>query len=238
MIDLHCHILPGIDDGPSDPAVSMTMARIAAADGITRIVASPHFSSNGDLSTDRIREVCLGLGIMIRQEGLPLELVPAADVRLTYELSALIEAGSVPVINGSRYFLLELPDLIPPNVENLLFAAKVKGYAPVITHPERNYSLLASPEKADALRKADVLFQVTAMSITGGFGPAVKSYSRMLLQRGYVDFIATDAHDDVNRAPVLSAAREEVAGMLGSKKTDRIFYSNPEAVLENREVAH
>lgn len=212
------------------------MLRIAAGDGITHIVATPHYRHGESPTIQDIR----GKIALVREEmakrSMDIELMGGADIRLTYELMEGIEKNEIPVINNSRYFLLELPDLIPPHLDGFLFEARVKGFVPVITHPERNHSLLSSMEKIKLLRNADALFQLTAMSVTGNLGRQIKKFAVQLLKMGYVDFIATDAHSTKHRPPLLSKAYKETADILDKPGADRIFIDNPKAVIENREI--
>jgi protein-tyrosine phosphatase len=236
MIDIHCHMLPGIDDGPADLESSLRMARMAHADGITHIVASPHYSYGERPSASDIREALQRFSGTMKDQMIGLTVLQGADIRLTFELFSGLGNRDIPAINGSRYFLLELPDLMPPNVETFIFRARTEGYIPVITHPERNYSLLMSTDKLLSLRDSGALFQVTAMSITGEFGEQIQRYSRMMLRKGYVDFVATDAHNTDFRVPVLSRAYREVSELLGDAACSSIFFNNPEAVIEDRDL--
>lgn len=236
MIDIHCHILPGIDDGPVDIETSMRMARMADADGITHIVASPHHSYGERPSVTEIKDALQSFSGKMKEQGIGITVLQGADIRLTFELFSGLGNRDILTINNSRYFLLELPDLMPPNVETFIFRARAGGYIPVITHPERNYSLLMSTEKLLSLRDSGALFQVTAMSITGEFGEQIQRYARMMLRKGYVDFVATDAHNTEYRVPVLSGAYREVSGLLGDAQARSIFFTNPEAVIKDREI--
>ncbi len=236
MIDIHCHILPAIDDGPADLQETLEMLRIAAGDGITHIVATPHYR-HGEYPT--ALDIKVKIELVQKEMGkssFNVKLLEGADIRLTYELKEGIEKNEIPTINSSRYFLLELPDLIPPHLDGFLFETRVKGFVPVITHPERNHSLISFPEKIGALRNAGALFQLTAMSVTGKLGRQIKKFTEHLLKRGYVDFIATDAHSTRGRPPLLSKAYRETAGILDKTWADRIFIDNPKAVIENREI--
>ncbi|MDH4232713.1 MAG: hypothetical protein OEW04_11880 [Nitrospirota bacterium] len=237
MIDIHCHILPAIDDGAADIRTSLEMLRIAASDGITHIVATPHYRHGEAPGIDLIQGKITGVREAMKKRAINVTLLGGADIRLTYELLKGIERKEIPTINGSRYFLLELPDLIPTHLDAFLLEMKVRGYSPIITHPERNYSLLTAPEKADALRAAGALFQVTAMSVTGDFGRQIRKFTRQLLKKGYVDFVATDAHNTGHRPPLLSKAYSETASLLKKSEADRMFFENPRAVIENRELS-
>lgn len=236
MIDIHCHILPGIDDGPSDLQITLEMLSIAAADGITHIVATPHYRHGETPTMQDIQEKAQQVRAEMTKKNIAVKLLGGADIRLTYELMKGIQKSEIPTINNSRYFLLELPEIIPPHLDEFIFETKVKGFVPVITHPERNYSLLRAPEKTDAMRKAGALFQFTAMSVTGNLGRQIKKFTLRFFKKGYVDFVATDAHSTVHRPPLLSKAYRETVGILGKAEADRIFFDNPRAVIENREI--
>jgi len=236
MIDIHCHILPAIDDGPADLQETLEMLRIAAGDGITHIVATPHYRHGESPTAHDIGEKIALVREEMAKRSIDVELMGGADIRLTYELMEGIEKNEIPTINNSGYFLLELPDLIPPHLDAFLFEARVKGFAPVITHPERNHSLISSMEKIKMLRNAGALFQLTAMSVTGKLGRQIKKFAVQLLKNGYADFIATDAHSTKQRPPLLSKAYRETVGILGKPGADRIFIDNPKSVIENREI--
>ncbi len=236
MIDIHCHILPAIDDGSPDMETTMKMLAIAARDGITHIVATPHFRQGEEPAVQTILQNLRTVQDEAARQGSPVKLYSGADIRLTYELFEALDREDLPAINNSRYFLLELPDLIPPHLEDFIFESKIKGYVPIITHPERNYSLLSANDKTDALRESGALFQLTAMSITGDFGRQIRKFSLHLLKKGYVDFVASDAHSTDRRIPVLSDAYNEVTDILGTDKARKMFIDNPRAVLDNREL--
>jgi protein-tyrosine phosphatase len=236
MIDIHCHILPSIDDGPSEIKESVEMAKVAAADGIRTIVASPHFLYGEKPGFDEIKRAISSLRKTLKEGAVPVEVVEGADVKLTYELLEGMRKGEMPTINGSRYFLLELPEIVPPNLDNFMQAARACGFVPIITHPERNYSFLSAPRKMDGLREAGALLQVTAMSITGDFGMKIRRFSQALFKKGLVDFVATDAHGAVYRRPVLSEACKVLSHAMDRNRIGRIFFENPEAVLADREI--
>jgi len=236
LIDLHCHILPGIDDGSPDMETTMGMIVIAERYNIGHIVASPHYRHTENRPFRQIAGLLKKVQDEAEKGGIRVKLYSGADVRLTYELLDAIKKREVPTINNSRYFLLELPEIVPPRVDDFIFEAKIKGFVPIITHPERNYSLLAAPQKATELKKSGALFQLTAMSITGEFGRQIRNFSLRLLKEGHVDFVASDAHGTSRRTPVLSVAFREVAEILNDGVARTIFVDNPSAVLENHEL--
>ena len=236
MIDIHCHILPAIDDGPVDLQETLEMLRLAAGDGITHIAATPHYRHGEPPAIRDIEEKIMQVRKEIEISRIPVELLGGADIRLTYELLEGIQKDEIPTINKSRYFLLELPDLIPPPLPDFLFETKLRGYVPVITHPERNYSLLSARQKIEVIRDAGALIQLTAMSVTGKLGRQIKKFTEHLLKKRYVDFIATDAHSTKQRPPLLSGAYRETIAILNKAEADRIFFENPRAVIEDKEM--
>ena len=236
MIDLHCHILPAIDDGAPDMETTLKMLAMAEDDGISHIAASPHFRYGEEPGQGQILELLQSVQEEAAKRGISVKLCGAADIRLTYELFGALENRDMPTIAQSRYFLLELPELLPPHLDDFIFEAGIKGYVPIITHPERNYSILAQTEKAEALSDAGALLQLTAMSITGEFGRQIRRCSMHLLQSGCVDFVASDAHSINRRVPVLSKAFGEIAAEFGRDAAQKLFIGNPMAVIENREI--
>lgn len=236
MIDIHCHILPGIDDGPPDTETSLRMLRMAAEDGITHIAATPHFRCGERPGLEEIAAALKLLQEAAGAEQVPVALLRGADVKISYELLDGLDRKEVPTINHSRYLLIELPDILPPRLDDVFFEIRLKGYVPVITHPERNYSFLASPEKLEPLREAGALFQITAMSVTGDFGQPVMKFCRMLLKKRLIDFIASDAHNVSKRVPVLSKAYRALVKAAGVQEASRIFHINPLSVIEDREI--
>jgi len=233
VIDIHCHILPGFDDGPATMQESLRMAEAAAADGVTHIVATPHLSCGSSPAASDAEKAVSMLRDEVQRHGIGTQILPGADLRLTFELLGCIGRGEVPTINRSRYFLLELPEILPRNLEAVFFAASTKGYVPVITHPERNYGLLSAPDRMERLRDSGCLFQLTAMSLTGEFGPEICDFGLQLVKTGLCDFIASDAHDPSYRTTVLSGAYGKVRRLVGDDAATRLFCLNPKAVIDN-----
>ncbi|MBI3995692.1 MAG: capsular biosynthesis protein, partial [Nitrospirae bacterium] len=216
MIDIHCHILPGLDDGPRTMDEAVAMARIAAADGIQALVASAHITPGVyDNSPDRIIAAAEAFADRLRREGIPMRIIPGADVRMTPEM--LDGDGRYLCINrGTPYFLFEFPhDLIPPGSDRLVGALRERGRVPVITHPERNLDLQRQPEKLEPFIKMGCLVQITAMSLTGEFGPRARAVAERYLKDGWAHLIATDAHDVGKRPPILSRAVRRAEELVG-----------------------
>lgn len=240
MIDIHTHVLPGIDDGADDLATALAMCRLAAADGCRAIVATPHQRTqhwdNSDLAAlDGLRRQ-----VAAELDG-QLELHLGGEVRVDADLLAdladLVDGarrGPAPLA-GSRYLLLELDrHHLRVDPEDLVHELVVAGWRPIFAHPEFIPALAADLDLVARLAAAGALFQVTAMSLTGGFGRTARQVCNELLDRGLVHFVASDSHGVDHRPPGLSAARRAVASRWGEEVADRLTRDNPRAVLEDR----
>ncbi|MGI4853855.1 MAG: tyrosine-protein phosphatase [Janthinobacterium lividum] len=237
MIDIHHHLLPGIDDGSRDLATSLAMVQMAVEDGITHIVATPH--ANHTYSYDRDRNQ--GLLDEIRN-ALPdetrkrVQLGLGCDFHLNFEnVEDARVNGTRYTINQTEYLLVELPDFnIPTRLDEVLYNLRVAGLTPILTHPERNGTLQRSPERLTDWIKSGLLVQVTAGSVLGAFGTKARDMAWRLLRAGSVQFLATDAHDTVRRPPRMMEARVQVEKRLGAELADLLCVGNPLAVFEGR----
>ena len=235
MIDLHCHILPGIDDGASDCAMSLAMARLAVADGITTIVCTPHVTPGlYDNSTDTITNAVETLRLALADNDIALELCMGADVHIAPDLVRRLSQREIPTIAGGGYFLFEPPhDVAPPHLVDFCRTILASGLHPVLTHPERLTWIEGQYNIIEELCRAGVVMQVTAGSITGDFGKRSRYWAERMLEEDRVDILATDAHNITGRPPVLSKARDAVAARLGDKKAKFMVESGPAAILGN-----
>ena len=235
MIDLHCHLLPGIDDGSPDDATSLEMARIAVADGITFTACTPHiYPGLYENDTHSIRERVGVLQAKLDAAGIALRLTSGADAHLTPELLARLKKQTAPTLNGGRYFLLEPPHHVaPPRFEEAVFSFVMSGYVPVITHPERLTWLPAHYEVFKRLAQRGVWMQVTAGSLTGRFGKRAQQWGERMLDEGLVHILATDAHSTGRRAPLLAEGRERAAKYVGKEEAERLVNERPRAILDD-----
>ena len=220
MIDLHCHILPGIDDGSKSTSESLVMAKLAFEDGIRTIVATPHTLDGTYLNPlHRIAQGVLFLQEALNENRVELKVCIGADVHLCPGMADRIKKGDVGTINNTgKYFLLELPpQTIPSGVKEEIFALKVLGITPIITHPERHPAILRDMALLYDFVAMGALSQITAMSLTGEFGEGVQRCAQELLKHRLVHVIASDAHSADSRPPLLSRAVNEAAELTGSE---------------------
>jgi len=235
MVDIHCHILPGIDDGPQSWELTAEMCRVAILDGITHIVATPHCNHEFAYDRDRYTEM---LG----------ELSDSAEGKLTFSLGCdlhfsydnIQDALAHPrryTIGESQYLLVEFSDFgIPPEVKQNLLSISSSGMVPIITHPERNRPLLDKPEMVLEFVEQGCLVQVTANSFTGYWGSRSQKMAEWLLKRQAIHVIASDAHDPVRRPPVLSEARKAVTELAGAEVADALLVQNPAAIVDGESL--
>ena len=240
MIDLHCHILPGLDDGPSTLDESLAIARQAAADGIKSMVATPHvcngvYCGSAALITQKVKALNEELG----KANIPLTVYPGAEVQLVPRLTELLRRGEVCTLNNSRYVLIELPPtFLPETVKDEFFSLRVSGYIPILAHPERHPRVKDDLDYLGELVEMGTLCQLTAQSLTGEFGKTAQSAAEKMVENGMAHILATDSHSSKWRKPVLSNAVDRAAGLLGSREDAWQMVSGlPQAILDDREFA-
>ena len=234
MIDIHCHILPGLDDGAEDWAHSIEMAQIAAIDGISGIVCTPHFSHafpGNNLTT--ILAAIEELRARLRQTEIRLELYPGCELAIDSNLPEKIEAGELLTINDNRRVaLIEMPaEVIPPNLDRFFWMMLTRGITPVLAHPERNYHLMKNPSVLLNWIQTGVLVQITGSSLRGHYGQEIRDFSAKLLQHRMVHCVASDSHGPDRRRPVLSKARAMTETIIGPEEAYKIFHEYPVQLL-------
>jgi protein-tyrosine phosphatase len=238
FVDIHCHLIPGIDDGAKSWNQSFTMAQMAVADGIGTIIATPHqlgaFAHNRG---DAIRAKVQQLQAMLKQRQIPLTVLPGADVRIDSEMITKLRAGDVLTLaDRRRHVLLELPHELYFSIDSLLTQLHSAGFVAVLSHPERNQGILKSPGVLEPLAAQGCLMQVTAGSLTGSFGPDSQQLSQWMLDRGLVHAIATDGHGPNARRPLMRRAYMRVAQLAGDDIARELCCHNPARIAAGQEV--
>ena len=238
MIDLHCHILPEVDDGAASLDESVRMARAAVGDGVHTIVATPHGSAwayTGTAAETRERTAALQSELALL--GVRLEILPGLEVYLTPDSPNLYARGEIFTLNTSRYMLVEFPfQGIPPNTEQTLFELQLRGVVPVIAHPERNAAIASDQGILHAMVARGMLAQVTAGSLLGFFGVRIQRVAETLLESRLVHVIASDGHPMQGRWPLLSKAVERASELIGEQSALDMVTTTPAAILRDEEV--
>lgn len=237
MVDLHCHILPGLDDGAKTIEDSLAMAEDAVSDGITHVVATPHANSHYVFEFSRVRVARKELSE--RLEG-RLTLATGCDFHLSPENLKAIRIESAPFcINQKDYLLVELNDFsIPPSMDQALHELQLAGLHPIITHPERNGLLRAQPERLRKWVELGCYAQVTAGSLTGVFGPGSQQDAWTWIASGLIHFVSTDAHNTARRPLKLKFAYDAIAEQLDEDRARALLLENPLAAFEGRPLPH
>jgi protein-tyrosine phosphatase len=236
MVDIHCHILPDIDDGSRSWEMTAEMCRLAADDGITHIVATPH--ANHEFAYDRKRYTEM-LGELHDAADGKLAFTLGCDFHFSYEnIQDALEYPRRYTIGDTEYLLIEFSDYaIPPSVQQDIFALRSRGIVPIVTHPERNQLLQKKPEMVLSLVEQGCLVQVTADAATGSWGKRSQSMIKWLLERDAVHVVASDAHDAVRRRPILSQARAAIASISDAQTAEALVNNNPAAIVEGKSLS-
>jgi protein-tyrosine phosphatase len=238
LTDIHCHLLPGIDDGASDLECSLEMARMSVEQGTRTVIVTPHQLGNFCLNHgDQVRARTRDLQRELIAAGIDLELLPGADVRIEDGMIEAIDRGEVLTLGDyRRHVLLELPHELYFPLEGLLCALRSQGIVGILSHPERNAGLVRHPELLTALVDGGCLMQVTAGSLMGTFGPAAQNLAEQMFQQGLVHFVATDAHGARKRRPLMRRAFQRVTELAGRETAIAVCSDYPHRVARGRDV--
>ncbi|MBU1962856.1 MAG: capsular biosynthesis protein [Gammaproteobacteria bacterium] len=242
MIDLHCHLLPGIDDGPEELAEAMELAKAAVENGIQRAVLTPHIHP-GRYENDkaRITRAVISFRQQLEYAGISLALGVGAEVRICPEIFPMVLQQRIPYLGrhqGKDVLLLELPHShVPPGSDKMIDWLNGQGIQTLIAHPERNKEIMRSPDKIALFLGKGCLLQVTAASLAGGFGPQVQDCARYFLRQGWVHLLATDAHTLEYRPPDLIQGFHAAIPLIGEEAARRLVYDHPDAIASSQFVS-
>jgi protein-tyrosine phosphatase len=230
FVDIHCHCLPNLDDGPESAEGALALCRLLVADNVGVAVATPHqlgqFENRTDV--DDVLETVEWLNQRLATESLDLTVLPGAEVRLDERIGALLAEGKILTLaDRNQHVLLELPDDVFIDIETLIFQLEDQGVHIIVAHPERNARLTEQPRVLERWLGHGVSLQITAASLLGGFGPRAEETAWRLIREGRAVAVATDAHDVRGCRPCMTAAFKRVAEVLGLDLACLLCIHNP-----------
>ncbi len=237
MVDIHCHILPGVDDGAPSVEVALEMLAAGAQEGIAAAVLTPHIKSDDRQDKDELhRRTFTELEEAVAKSGLGVQIHLGAEVAFRFGLTEVAQWPSVRLA-GQPFILVHLPPgPLSPGLEQGFFELRAAGLRPILAHPERHRELARSPEKIERLRQQDLLLQVDGGSLTGRFGNRSREAAEKWIGQGWVEFVGSDGHD-LNKRPVaLSAARDRVESLAGREEAQRLFVDNPRRLVNGQSI--
>ncbi len=233
FFDIHCHILPQLDEGPLTVEESIKMLHLASDDGISGIVATPHIISGIYDNTKEIIERAIA---ELKVSANRVEIFTGAEIRIGRDLAARIDSRELPLINNNNFILLELPTyVIPPlrELEIIVRGLRNRQISPIFAHPERNVPIMKDLSIMEKLIKCGALFQMTAMSVTDS---VMRRSALNMIRKGYIHVVASDAHDARKRPPILSAAHKMISRKLGGEIAERLFTRNPLKIIRGEDI--
>ncbi len=239
FVDVHCHCLHAIDDGPVTLSESLELCKSLADDGVTDVVATPHqLGRYGEFNeAAQIREKVILLNRELESNGINLRVLPGGDVRVDERICRLIEADKVLTLaDNGRHILLELPHEIFINIESLIVDLSSMGIQAIVSHPERHHFIAREPQVLIGWLEKGAHLQVTAASLLGDFGSTAQKTAWHFMNLGWASLVATDSHDLRGRRPRMNDAFESITAKLGEKMARLVCIENPIRILEGKDV--
>lgn len=231
FVDIHSHILPGLDDGAVALEESVEMARAAVERGTTAIIATPHLNHVYDWDAEALERVVDALNAALLAEGVSLTVYGGAEVLASPEIFERLEKDDLPTLAGSRHLLIEMPfEDVPFYMGDLTFKLRLKGYTPVLAHPERTSTVRRRPARLEPLIDQGCLIQLDASSLNGGFGPDFSTASK-ILRKGWAFAVGSDAHDLEIRPPDLTGALHAASRLIGKGGALALVKDNPRKLI-------
>ncbi len=237
-IDIHCHIMPGVDDGSPDMAPSLEMLKIADKNGITHLILTPHHKPmHHNVSPEHNVLYRKKLQEAAKEAGIRAKLFSGNEIYYSDETMEELLQGKICSLAGSDYVLVEFHPTNPfKAIQNAMNRVQASGYIPIVAHVERYSDIVEKPERVGDLIDMGCLIQVNASSIMGKYGFGISHFTKKLLKENYVHFIASDAHDTGRRAPKLLECREYVERKYGEEYAKKLFFTNPANVIRNETI--
>jgi protein-tyrosine phosphatase len=229
ITDIHCHLLPCIDDGPPDMDAALNLARALLSAGITQVIATPHYADDFSIAfREQVQGQYALLLSALQQEGLPLSVFLGGEILLTPRVAQLAAQKELPTLGNSAYVLFELPfyQPLPPYTRQTIFTLRTHGYRPILAHPERAGCLQKDDTAWQSLADAGVLFQVNAGSLCGHYGKSAKAMAGRLLEAGAAHFLATDSHQPHTLPPIREVLANQTIPCILTKQNPQCIISN------------
>lgn len=237
-IDIHCHIMPGVDDGAKDAETSLEMLRIAQKNGIQHIVLTPHHKPmHHNVSPDHNKKYTKALWELAQKNGIDVKLYSGNEIYYSDETFDELVSGRICTLAGSDYVLVEFHPTNPYKaIHNAIYQVQAAGFIPVLAHVERYSDMVSHASYVQEMVDMGCYIQVNASSIMGKYGFGISHFTKKLLKNHLVHFVASDAHDTYGRAPQLSECREFVGRKFGNEYSDRLFWNNPMCIINNEVI--
>ncbi len=236
LIDIHCHILPGIDDGSKYMEQTQSMIRIAYEDGIRQIIATPHYHIGRAMAEyGQIESGVEKLQKWLNTEGIDMTIYPGSEIYYFTEAMDMLGQHKLHTMAGGRCILMEFDPAVDfRKIQTAVNEANMNGYVPIVAHIERYMCMLEDMDRAIELIRMGALLQVNAQSVMGECGKDAQKYAKKVLKKKLISFVASDAHSDGRRRPVLSECYRYVAKKWGEEYALQVFRDNALAVIEDR----
>jgi protein-tyrosine phosphatase len=238
-VDIHCHCLPGVDDGPATIAEALLLCKRLVDDGVSDVIATPHQlgTFSGRNKAAEIREAVAALNEQLKSSNVALTVMPGGDIRVDESIRQLLEADKILTLaDGGKYILLELPHEVFIDIESLLLDLASLGVRAIISHPERHCFLAKQPKILHRWLACSAQLQITAGSLLGEFGYAAQRAAWYFLSSGLVSLVATDSHNLDGRRPCMRAAFERISIKLGQATARLVCIENPSRVLRGQDI--
>jgi protein-tyrosine phosphatase len=237
MVDLHNHILPGIDDGAKDMEETLKMGKIAEAEGFSKIIATPHYiEGEFTLEKEQFLSIINTVNEHFAKNTVNIEVLPGLEVYLSPDLPSKLKKGEIHTLNNTPYVLVEFPmSSVPIYTEDILYEMRLLGYKPVIAHPERYIKIMKDPDYLRGLVEQGNYVQINSLSIIGVLGKKTKQTAEILLKHKMVHFIGTDAHTSRIRSPRIKEALEQMRKWVGDEYVEEII-NNGRALIRGEEI--
>ena len=239
MIDTHCHILPGIDDGPDDMAESIAMCEIAAQDGVQAVIATPHMLDGAyEAQPDAVRTATVVLQTECDSRGIPLRIYPGGEVFIHEDLVERVASGqAMTLCDGGKYLLVELPSqLLGPWIKDFVFQLRLAGLTPILSHVERNGTVKQDPNFLLPVVEAGALVQITGHSLFGRFGGGARRCAEVLIEHGFAHLVVSDSHSKSGRPPTLRKPVERIAEFAGREVAEQMCDLWPRCIIEGQSI--